>query len=110
MGLMVWNFAEFSVLNSSATRPIRQHNAFCMVVSGQCDDLLHGVLDFATGWLTESVLLGCPDARLADLGLSEEGSMLVELGLGSSREPASSLWRKMKEYAISRGEEEQVFT
>ncbi|XP_076139905.1 putative E3 ubiquitin-protein ligase HERC1 isoform X8 [Alosa pseudoharengus] len=59
-------------------------------------------LDFATGWLTEAILLGCPDARLADLGLSEEGTMLVDLALGSGREPASGLWRKMKEYAISR--------
>ncbi|XP_028827463.1 probable E3 ubiquitin-protein ligase HERC1 isoform X1 [Denticeps clupeoides] len=61
-------------------------------------------LECATGWLTEAVLLGCSDARLCsdDLGLSEESTMLVELALGSSREPASGLWRKMKDYAASR--------
>ncbi|XP_031681979.1 probable E3 ubiquitin-protein ligase HERC1 isoform X1 [Oncorhynchus kisutch] len=59
-------------------------------------------LDSSTSWLTEAVLLGCPDAKLADLCLSEENSMLMELALGSSREPAGGLWRKMKEYAISR--------
>ncbi|KAI4901439.1 hypothetical protein NFI96_014722 [Prochilodus magdalenae] len=59
-------------------------------------------LDLAMGWLTEAVLLGCGDARLADLQLSEENATLVELALGSSREPAGGLWRKMKEYANSR--------
>uniref|UniRef100_A0A8B9HD78 HECT-type E3 ubiquitin transferase n=1 Tax=Astyanax mexicanus TaxID=7994 RepID=A0A8B9HD78_ASTMX len=57
-------------------------------------------LDLAMGWLTEAVLLGCGDARLADLRLSEGNGTLVELALGSPREPASSLWRKMKEYAV----------
>ncbi|KAK2827719.1 hypothetical protein Q7C36_018645 [Tachysurus vachellii] len=59
-------------------------------------------LDSAMSWLTEAVLLGCRDARLADLHLSEENATLLDLALGSSREPASSLWRKMKEYSVSR--------
>ncbi|XP_053543730.1 probable E3 ubiquitin-protein ligase HERC1 isoform X7 [Ictalurus punctatus] len=59
-------------------------------------------LDSATSRLTEAVLLGCGDARLADLHLSEENATLLDLALGSSREPASGLWRKMKEYAVSR--------
>ncbi|XP_066501303.1 probable E3 ubiquitin-protein ligase HERC1 isoform X2 [Hoplias malabaricus] len=59
-------------------------------------------LDLAMGWLTEAVLLGCGDVRLADLHLSEENTKLVELALGSPREPAGGLWRKMKEYAASR--------
>lgn len=61
--------------------------------------------DSAMSWLTEAVLLGCRDARLADLHLSEENATLLDLALGSSREPASSLWRKMKEYSVSRGED-----
>uniref|UniRef100_A0A8C2A9Q1 HECT-type E3 ubiquitin transferase n=1 Tax=Cyprinus carpio TaxID=7962 RepID=A0A8C2A9Q1_CYPCA len=60
-------------------------------------------LDWAMGWLTEAVLMGCGDVRLAELRLSEENTTLVELALGSLREPASALWRKMKEYAASRG-------
>uniref|UniRef100_A0A8C1NKA8 HECT-type E3 ubiquitin transferase n=1 Tax=Cyprinus carpio TaxID=7962 RepID=A0A8C1NKA8_CYPCA len=60
-------------------------------------------LDWAMGWLTEAVFMGCGDVRLAELRLSEENTTLVELALGSLREPASALWRKMKEYAVSRG-------
>ncbi|TSK72182.1 putative E3 ubiquitin-protein ligase HERC1 [Bagarius yarrelli] len=59
-------------------------------------------LDLAMSRLTEAVLLSCGDARLADLRLSEENATLLDLALGSSREPASSLWRKMKEYFVSR--------
>ncbi|XP_053334016.1 probable E3 ubiquitin-protein ligase HERC1 isoform X3 [Clarias gariepinus] len=59
-------------------------------------------LDSAMSWLTEAVLLGCGDARLANLHLSEENGTLLDLALGASREPASALWRKMKEYAVSR--------
>uniref|UniRef100_A0A9J7YSL0 HECT-type E3 ubiquitin transferase n=1 Tax=Cyprinus carpio carpio TaxID=630221 RepID=A0A9J7YSL0_CYPCA len=59
-------------------------------------------LDWAMGWLTEAVFMGCGDVRLAELRLSEENTTLVELALGSLREPASALWRKMKEYAVSR--------
>ncbi|XP_071392159.1 probable E3 ubiquitin-protein ligase HERC1, partial [Centroberyx affinis] len=59
-------------------------------------------LDSGMAWLTEVVLLGSSDARLAELNLSEETNTLLELALGSSREPASGLWRKMKDYASSR--------
>lgn len=61
--------------------------------------------DSTMNWLTEAVLLGCGDARLADLHLSDENATLLDLALGSLREPASGLWRKMKEYAVSRGED-----
>ncbi|XP_043076943.1 probable E3 ubiquitin-protein ligase HERC1 [Puntigrus tetrazona] len=56
-------------------------------------------LDCAMGWLTEAMFMGCGDVRLAELRLSEENTTLVELSLGSLREPACALWRKMKEYA-----------
>ncbi|TRY98659.1 hypothetical protein DNTS_005902 [Danionella cerebrum] len=59
-------------------------------------------LDWAMGSLTEAVFMGCGDVRLAELPLSEESTTLVELALGSTREPASALWRKMKDYAASR--------
>ncbi|XP_052393189.1 probable E3 ubiquitin-protein ligase HERC1 isoform X2 [Carassius gibelio] len=59
-------------------------------------------LDWAMGWLTEAVFMGCGDVRLAELRLSEDNTTLVELALGSPREPASAIWRKMKEFAASR--------
>lgn len=63
------------------------------------------IADSSLSWLMEAVLLGCGDTRLAELHLSEENATLLDLALGSSREPASSLWRKMKEYTASRGED-----
>ncbi|KAF7670462.1 hypothetical protein LDENG_00124780 [Lucifuga dentata] len=59
-------------------------------------------LDSGMAWLTEVVLLGSSDARLAELSLSEETSTLLELALGSSREPARGLRQKMEEYAHTR--------
>lgn len=66
-------------------------------------------IDWAMGWLTEAVFMGCGDVRLAELRLSEDNTTLVELALGSPREPASALWRKMKEFAASRGKREAGF-
>uniref|UniRef100_A0A4W6C7G9 HECT-type E3 ubiquitin transferase n=1 Tax=Lates calcarifer TaxID=8187 RepID=A0A4W6C7G9_LATCA len=60
-------------------------------------------LDSSMAWLTEVVLLGSSDARLAELSLNEETRTLLELALGSSRGPAGGLWRKMEEYAHSKG-------
>ncbi|XP_056259323.1 probable E3 ubiquitin-protein ligase HERC1 isoform X5 [Seriola aureovittata] len=59
-------------------------------------------LDSSMAWLTEVVLLGSSDARLAELNLNEETRTLLELALGSSRGPASGLWQKMEEYAHSK--------
>ncbi|KAI3361765.1 hypothetical protein L3Q82_002108 [Scortum barcoo] len=59
-------------------------------------------LDSSMAWLTEVVLLGSSDARLAELSLNEETRMLLELALGSSRGPAGGLWQKMEEYAHSK--------
>ena len=54
-------------------------------------------------WLTEVVLLGSSDARLAELSLNEETRTLLELALGTSRGPAGGLWRNMQDYAHSKG-------
>ncbi|KAM3600471.1 uncharacterized protein V6R79_024041 [Siganus canaliculatus] len=59
-------------------------------------------LDSSMVWLTEVVLLGSSDARLAELSLSDETRTLLELALGSSRGPAGGHWRKMEEYAHSK--------
>ncbi|XP_040914288.1 probable E3 ubiquitin-protein ligase HERC1 isoform X4 [Toxotes jaculatrix] len=59
-------------------------------------------LDSSMAWLTEVVLLGSSDARLAELSVNEETRTLLELALGSSRGTAGGLWRKMEEYAHSK--------
>uniref|UniRef100_UPI0037E82BA5 probable E3 ubiquitin-protein ligase HERC1 n=1 Tax=Semicossyphus pulcher TaxID=241346 RepID=UPI0037E82BA5 len=59
-------------------------------------------LDSSMAWLTEVVLLGSSDARLAELSLNEETRTLLELALGSSRGAAGELWQKMEEYAHSK--------
>ncbi|XP_026152678.1 probable E3 ubiquitin-protein ligase HERC1 isoform X2 [Mastacembelus armatus] len=59
-------------------------------------------LDSSMAWLTEVVLLGSSDARLAELSVNEETRTLLELALGSSRGSAGGLWRKMEEYAHSK--------
>uniref|UniRef100_A0A8C9YIS1 HECT-type E3 ubiquitin transferase n=1 Tax=Sander lucioperca TaxID=283035 RepID=A0A8C9YIS1_SANLU len=60
-------------------------------------------LESSMAWLTEVVLLGSSDARLAELSLNEETRTLLELALGTSRGPAGGLWRNMQEYAHSKG-------
>ena len=59
--------------------------------------------DYDVKWLTEAVLLGSSEVRLTELNLAEDTSTLLELALGSSREPACTLWHKMMDYAFSRG-------
>ncbi|KAF3849184.1 hypothetical protein F7725_015681 [Dissostichus mawsoni] len=60
-------------------------------------------LDSSMAWLTEVVLLGSSDARLAELSLNEEETRtLLELALGSSRGAAGGLWQNMEEYAHSK--------
>lgn len=61
-------------------------------------------VDSSLAWLTEVVLLGSGDARLAELSLNEETKTLLELALGHSRGLAGGLWQKMEEYAHSTGE------
>lgn len=59
--------------------------------------------DSCMAWLTEVVLLGGSDARIAELNLTQDTRTLLELALGSTRGPAGSLWQKMEEYANSKG-------
>lgn len=53
--------------------------------------------------LTEAVLLGSGDAKLAEMSINEETRTLLELALGSSAGLAGGLWRKMEDYAHSKG-------
>ncbi|XP_048876533.1 probable E3 ubiquitin-protein ligase HERC1 isoform X3 [Brienomyrus brachyistius] len=59
-------------------------------------------LDFTMNWLTEAVLSGHTETKLCELNVSEENGRLIELALGAPRQPASGLWRRMKEFAVSR--------
>ncbi|KAM4527576.1 putative E3 ubiquitin-protein ligase HERC1 isoform 4-T4 [Odontesthes bonariensis] len=59
-------------------------------------------LDSSMTWMTEMVLLGSSDARLAELSVTEDTRTLLELSLGSTRGLAGVLWWKMEEYAQSK--------
>ncbi|XP_066566869.1 probable E3 ubiquitin-protein ligase HERC1 isoform X2 [Amia ocellicauda] len=59
-------------------------------------------LDSVMDLLTEAAMSGCSDAKLGDLKVSEESALLIELALGTPRDPAHNLWRRMKDYAISK--------
>ncbi|XP_026209988.1 probable E3 ubiquitin-protein ligase HERC1 isoform X8 [Anabas testudineus] len=61
-------------------------------------------LDSSMAWITETVLLGSRDARLAEISVNEETRTLLELALGSSRGLAGGQWRKMEDYAHSKAE------
>lgn len=60
-------------------------------------------VDSSMAWITETVLLGSRDARLAEISVNEETRTLLELALGSSRGLAGGQWRKMEDYAHSKG-------
>lgn len=64
--------------------------------------MLHPV-DSSMAWLTEVVLVGSSDTRLAEMSVNEETKTLLELALGSSRGIAGGLWHNMEEYAHSKG-------
>jgi len=64
---------------------------------------MHPLLDSSMTWMTEMVLLGSSDARLAELSVTEDTRTLLELSLGSTRGLAGVLWWKMEEYAHSKG-------
>uniref|UniRef100_A0A665WLM9 HECT-type E3 ubiquitin transferase n=1 Tax=Echeneis naucrates TaxID=173247 RepID=A0A665WLM9_ECHNA len=63
-------------------------------------------LDSSMAWLTEVVLLGSSDARLAELNLNEETRTLLELALGYSRGPAGGIsgeisnHRRLRQYFL----------
>ncbi|XP_061887279.1 probable E3 ubiquitin-protein ligase HERC1 isoform X3 [Entelurus aequoreus] len=59
-------------------------------------------LDTSMAWLTEAVILGGCDSRLAELSLNQETLTLLEVALGYSRGAAGCLLQNMEEYALSR--------
>lgn len=53
--------------------------------------------------LLEAALSGNEEQKPFDCTLCPDLSVLVDLALGSSKEPANSLWINMQDYAISKG-------
>lgn len=53
--------------------------------------------------LLEAALSGNEEQKPFDCTLRPDLSVLVDLALGSSKEPANSLWINMQDYAISKG-------
>lgn len=85
---------------------MRKLTYFCfsfVFLTGPTSHFMVCPVDSSMAWLTEVALLGSSDSRLAELSLSEETRTLLELALGSSRGSAGGLWRKMEEYALSKG-------
>lgn len=53
--------------------------------------------------LLEAALSGNEEQKPFDCTLHPDLSVLVDLALGSSKEPANSLWINMQDYAMSKG-------
>ncbi|XP_029961368.1 LOW QUALITY PROTEIN: probable E3 ubiquitin-protein ligase HERC1 [Salarias fasciatus] len=59
-------------------------------------------LDACISSLLEAALSGDEEQRPLDVPLRADLSVLVDLSLGSSKEPANSLWINMQDYALSK--------
>lgn len=80
-----------------ATQRTRQGaNSFAVL----CSTLLP---DTCISSLLEAALSGNEEQKPLECTLRPELSVLVDLALGSSKEPANSLWINMQDYAISKG-------
>lgn len=61
------------------------------------------VSDACISSLLEVALCGNEEQRPFDCQLHADMSVLVDLALGSTKEPTHSLWTNMQDYAISKG-------
>ncbi|XP_052361362.1 probable E3 ubiquitin-protein ligase HERC1 [Oncorhynchus keta] len=59
-------------------------------------------LDNCISWLLEEALSGNEEQKPVDCPLRADMSVLVELALGSTKEPTNSLWSNMQDYATSK--------
>lgn len=62
-----------------------------------------GPSDTSISCLLEAALSGNEEQKPLECSLQPDMSVLVELALGSSKEPVNSLWINMQDYAISKG-------
>lgn len=61
------------------------------------------VQDSCIGALLEAALCGNEEKKPFDCALRADMAVLVDLALGSTKEPTHSLWTNMLDYAISKG-------
>lgn len=59
--------------------------------------------DTSISSLLEAALCGNEEQKPFESTLHPDMSVLVDLALGSSKEPVNSLWINMQDYAISKG-------
>ena len=62
-----------------------------------------GPSDTCISSLLEAALSGNEEQKPFDCTLRPDSSVLVDLSLGSSKEPSNSLWINMQDYAMSKG-------
>uniref|UniRef100_H3AIW9 B30.2/SPRY domain-containing protein n=1 Tax=Latimeria chalumnae TaxID=7897 RepID=H3AIW9_LATCH len=65
-------------------------------------------LDNQMAWLIEKGLCGQTEQRALEHFASEKNRVLMDLALGSCREPVDGAWRRMKEYARSKDWETRI--
>lgn len=61
------------------------------------------VKDLCISALLEAALCGNEEKKPFDCALHADMSVLVDLALGSTKEPTNSLWTNMLDYAMSKG-------
>lgn len=67
-------------------------------------------LDTGISSLLEAALSGNEEQKPFECTLPPDMSVLVDLALGSSKEPVNSLWINMQDYAISKGRLRPTFS
>lgn len=92
------NGLETDIPQLGTGRPARQ--TFYVVLCGS-DCALPA--DWVISSLLEAALSGNEEQKPLDRPLRPDLSVLLDLALGSSKEPANSLWINMQDYAISKG-------
>ncbi|XP_030650140.1 probable E3 ubiquitin-protein ligase HERC1 isoform X2 [Chanos chanos] len=92
------------MLQGAPPSPEEQHTAYWLKTPLFSNGLETDIpqLDACISSLLEVALCGNEEQRLFDCPLRADMSVLVDLALGSTKEPTHSLWTNMQDYAISK--------
>ncbi|XP_076880016.1 putative E3 ubiquitin-protein ligase HERC1 isoform X2 [Brachyhypopomus gauderio] len=92
------------MLKGSAPSLEEQHTAYWLKTPLFSNGLETDIpqLDARVGALLEVALCGSEEQKPFDCVLRAETSVLVDLSLGSTKEPTHSLWTNMQDYALSK--------